>query len=522
VDWLAQLFQTNRIIVLTVYGQVFFVLGLAVALRSRRRSQLAIAGALPWLAAFGFVHGFVEWGYLFIPLQSTYLPEGLINALLYAQLVLKALSFVFLFEFGAELLRVGRGDPNAGRPATPEARGPFGIAWLRLVPWIAVGLWTVGTLATSAATGPGFAVDPSPWLAAGRIDEALRQAGTPIAVGDVLARYLLAIPGSAAVTLGLLRNAAALGPLARPPVAGALRLAAGAFGVYALLGGVIGMPAPFPPASLLNARGVLDLTGIPIEVLRSLDGLLIAIAIIRGLELFEQETDRALAESRRRELLLRERERIGRDLHDGIIQSIYASGLHLEELEAQMRGTGEPEAGDAGPLTARGRVRTVMAELNRIVEEIRSYIFDLRTASLQMLDPGQIVASVADELRANTLLAMDLTVEGPRPRLAEAQAEQLRQIVHEALSNVLRHAHARRVAVRLHATERELTLDIADDGAGYDPGHVADLARGGHGQGLRNMQRRAMELGATLDIRSAPGRGTALSLTMPVTPHAVN
>ena len=62
-----------------------------------------------------------------------------------------------------------------------------------------------------------------------------------------------------------------------------------------------------------------------------------AVAVIRSLELFERETDRALADARRRELLLRERERIGRDLHDGIIQSIYAAGLHLEQASRLRR-----------------------------------------------------------------------------------------------------------------------------------------------------------------------------------------
>ena len=69
---LADLFETNRIIVLSVYGQVFFVMGLAIALQSRKRSELALASTLPWLAAFGIVHGFVAWGYLFVPIQSGY------------------------------------------------------------------------------------------------------------------------------------------------------------------------------------------------------------------------------------------------------------------------------------------------------------------------------------------------------------------------------------------------------------------------------------------------------------------
>jgi hypothetical protein len=104
VEWLIELFETNRIIVLSVYGQVFFVLGLAIALQSRKRSTLPLARTLPWLAGFGIVHAFVEWGYLFVPIQSVFLPGPLIELLLVVQLALKALSFALLLQFGAELL----------------------------------------------------------------------------------------------------------------------------------------------------------------------------------------------------------------------------------------------------------------------------------------------------------------------------------------------------------------------------------------------------------------------------------
>ena len=70
VGWLAELFETNRIIVLSVYGQVFFVMGLAVALQSRQRSRAAAGPAAAWLAGFGIVHGLMEWGYLFVPIQA--------------------------------------------------------------------------------------------------------------------------------------------------------------------------------------------------------------------------------------------------------------------------------------------------------------------------------------------------------------------------------------------------------------------------------------------------------------------
>jgi signal transduction histidine kinase len=252
-------------------------------------------------------------------------------------------------------------------------------------------------------------------------------------------------------------------------------------------------------------------------VLRAAAGLVIAIAVIRLRELFEQETDRALADARRRELLLRERERIGRDLHDGIIQSIYAVGLHLEEVQAGLppEPDTQPDGERAGgPRTS---IRTAMAELNRIVGDIRATIFDLRTASLESRDPEEIIASVADELHAHATVAIELRVSGKeRPELTPEQAEQLRQIVHEAFSNVLRHARARHVWVELGCANRRLSLEIRDDGVGYDPDTAARRERRGSAQGLANLRRRAELIGATLRLEGRPGRGSTISLTMPI------
>ena len=500
MEWLAELFETNRIIVLSVYGQVFFVMGLAVALQSRHRSQLPLARPLVWLAGFGVVHGLMEWGYLFIPIQAGFLPQPLIEGLLILQLLLKPLSFALLLQFGVELIvsaRTGRDLPRiAGQP------------WLRFVPGAAVVLWLVATAALSTTVAAGFTANSGPWLRANEIGPALEGVGAPLAVGDATARAMLGLPAALLVAVGLRRTTRLLGPIAAPPVATALSLASLAFVVYAVVAGLVPMPAPFPPASVLNGRSVFEALGVPIEVFRSLIGLGIALAIIRSLELFEQETDRAIAEGRRRELLLRERERIGRDLHDGIIQSIYAAGLHLEQAATEA---------ERAPDRTRERIGTVMGELNRITGDIRSTIFDLRSGELETRDAEAIVLAVADELQAHTLVELDVHSEGLfRPRLRPEQAEELRHIVTEAFSNVLRHAHATKVSVRMACTARRFTLEIRDDGDGFDPVAPVTKGRRGRAQGLDNIRRRAELLDARLEIESGPGRGTRLSLTMPV------
>jgi signal transduction histidine kinase len=499
-EWLAELFETNRIIVLSVYGQVFFVLGLAIALQSRQRSQLPLARPLGWLAGFGIVHGLMEWGYLFVPIQAGFLPQPIIELLLMLQLVMKPASFALLFQFGAELFISSREGP------LPMA---FGQPVLRLVPAIATAGWVVATIALSTTVAAGFVADPGPWLPAEEIGPAIRAVGAPLAVGDVVSRILLALPGALLVAAGLRRTTRLLGTMAGPGIERALGVAAVAFVAYALLAGLVGMTAPFAPASFLNGRTVLETLGVPIEVFRSIAGLAIALAVIRSLELFEQETDRLLAEARRRELLLRERERIGRDLHDGIIQSIYAAGLHLEQASAEVGHR---------PDTVGERIEMVMGELNRITSDIRSTIFDLRSGGLEMRDAEAIVLAVADELQAHTLVRIDIGSEGLfRPRLRPEQAEHLRHVVTEAFSNVLRHAHATSVSVRMACTQRRFTLDIRDDGVGFDAGEAGGQhGRRGRAQGLANIRRRAELLDARVDIESAPGRGTRLSLTMPV------
>jgi signal transduction histidine kinase len=501
MEWLAELFETNRIIVLSIYGQVFFVMGLAVALQSRRRSQLVLARPLAWLAAFGIVHGLMEWGYLFIPIQAGFLPLPIVEGLLVLQLLLKPLSFALLLQFGVELIVSAR-EPH-------ELPRVGGQPWLRAVPAAATVLWVVATLALSSTVATGFTPDPGPWLRAQDIGPALAGVGAPLAVGDVTARAMLGLPASLLAAIGLRRAMRLVGPIAGDGVATALSAASIAFVVYAVLTGLVPLPAPFPPASVLNGQTVLDTFGIPIEVFRSLAGLAIAVAVIRSLELFERETDRALADARRRELLLRERERIGRDLHDGIIQSIYAAGLHLEQAATEA---------DRAPAQTRERIGTVMGELNRITGDIRSTIFDLRSGELESRDAEAIVLAVADELQAHTLVSLEIGSEGIfRPRLSPEQAEQLRHVVTEAFSNILRHAHAGHVSVHMACTQRRFTLEIVDDGAGFDP--VASPSRGRRGrgaQGLENIRRRAELLDADLDIESAPGRGTRLSLTMPV------
>jgi hypothetical protein len=120
-----EVLEINWIILYFVYGQVFFIMGLVTGLQWRRKSRLELARPLPWLAAFGVAHGLNEWGYIFIPLQALYLGDAVVRIMVMAHLLLLAVSFFFLFQFGVELLL----------PIWPRHR------WLRAVPGALLLLW---------------------------------------------------------------------------------------------------------------------------------------------------------------------------------------------------------------------------------------------------------------------------------------------------------------------------------------------------------------------------------------------
>ncbi len=209
-----------------------------------------------------------------------------------------------------------------------------------------------------------------------------------------------------------------------------------------------------------------------------------------------------LHEQVRRLAIMDERERIGRDLHDGIIQSLYAVGLSLEDV---------PELMADDPAEAAARVDRAIESLNLTIRDIRNFIFGLRPELVEEADLAASITALADEFRLNTLIDVELDVaSAPVDVPAEARI-QLLQIAREALSNIARHAKASRASVAVSVEGETLALVVADNGRGFDP----NLPRDARHQGLRNMADRARELGGELRVESTPGAGTRIIVTLP-------
>ncbi|MCS6800825.1 MAG: GAF domain-containing sensor histidine kinase [Chloroflexota bacterium] len=195
-----------------------------------------------------------------------------------------------------------------------------------------------------------------------------------------------------------------------------------------------------------------------------------------------------------------ERNRIARELHDGTIQSIYGVNLVLEDAQDLLR---------SDPAAASARLDEAIEALNAIILEIRGYIHNLRS----MLEPSSLTEMIADLVashRRTTGVDIQFSAEGQLPLDSDAPWHVL-QLVREALSNIARHADAKRVAIRLARRDDAMTIVIEDDGRGFDP-----AAPNRVGNGLRNMRERAAAVGGALQIESAPGAGTRLVVTIPI------
>lgn len=198
--------------------------------------------------------------------------------------------------------------------------------------------------------------------------------------------------------------------------------------------------------------------------------------------------------------VLEERERIGMDLHDGTIQSLYAVGLTIDDVIEQM---------EEDPESARSRLDRVVEQINGIIGDIRHYIFKLRLPA----GSGGLVESIenlVEVMNLRELMAVEIRVEGEEAEPSPERTAALWHICREALMNIVKHAQASRVTIDIRFTPELLQIRIADNGTGFDTGQEDRPER----HGLRNMRSRAAALGARMQVESQPGRGTTIHLAM--------
>jgi signal transduction histidine kinase len=209
-----------------------------------------------------------------------------------------------------------------------------------------------------------------------------------------------------------------------------------------------------------------------------------------------------LLEQVQRLAVVDERERISRDLHDGIIQSIYAVGLSLEDV---------PELVHEDPDEVERRVERAIDNLHLAIRDIRNFIFGLQPELLAGTTLMNGLVALIEEFRHNSLIDVELQAGTIDREPDPAVTAHLLGVVNEALSNIARHSGATRAMLWIRTDEEgTLRLMIQDNGHGFDPSSSASL---GH-QGLVNMRSRIGTIGATIDLASDRS-GTTIEIRRP-------
>jgi signal transduction histidine kinase len=197
-----------------------------------------------------------------------------------------------------------------------------------------------------------------------------------------------------------------------------------------------------------------------------------------------------------------ERNRLALELHDAVSQKLFGLVLNAEAAGTLL---------ESDPDAARAQVGKLQTLAKEALDELRSLMFELRPPDLERDGLDGTLRKHVDVLRhlQDAEIELDLAIVQAEPPADPARDREVLRIAQEALQNALRHAGAKRIAVRLRGNEAGLVLEVADDGAGFDPDAPGLRSRR---LGLTSMEERAERLGGWLEIRSAPGAGTTVRL----------
>ncbi|HET7559587.1 MAG TPA: ATP-binding protein [Limnochordia bacterium] len=457
-------FETNFVVLRFGQGLVFFLMGFAIWLTLRHSTDLTMGRSLHLLGTFGVTQGFADWGQAFVPFQRTFLSPDTLALLQGAATLLLGLSYTLLLWFALSLLADTYGVRERRRWLVTMGLG----VWLLCL--CSASLWVQSTA--------------------------------------LLLSYGLAFPGAALSVWALLAQREELRRLDMELLSRELSWLAAALAVYSLVAGLVGPAGAFFPANILNEQRFFDLTGFPIHALRGLSGLAMAFFTVRLLEVFTIETRRRLEAADRLHSVSDERDRIARELHDSIIQSLYGVGLSLEAVRADLGD--DHRVGE--------RLDKAVEQLGQTIGDIRKYILDLKAQEAEREALGPTLRALVNELRARydqagQLVQFDVQLAPVLSgTLTYEELSHIAQIVREAIGNAVRHGHATQIEIRAQIIAEALHVIVRDNGRGFD----VREAEAKEGWGLKNMRQRALLVGGTITFSSRRHLGSRVHLEMPI------
>lgn len=510
-------FWDNAIIVIFFfYGLAFYSMGLALLVESGRASELGFARSMRLLAGFGLLHGAHEWMDMLERGMGLYYGLPLPICMCWFRLALLVASFLALLAFGEQLLARERSQSPPSWRLTMTA-----VIW-----------YTLSTFAVQVI----YRLDELAW----------------INISDVLARYILGIPGSLLAFWALWRQREIFREQGMGRFVRDLTVAAGALALYGIVGQFVTKPSFIFPANLLNTETFIRVTGFPIQLFRAFMASIVAIAMIRVLRALEVENEQRLqrmeqarqeAERLRHEELARhnrelqsaneetarlleevrrsderrgeliqnitaaqeaERQRIARELHDETGQALTGVALGLRGLAAQA---------ELNPEVVQQRLPMLEAMATTALGQLRNLINDLRPPQLDDMGLVAGLRWLVQRFNEQHPTRVSFEVRGEAHTLPPEIEIVLFRIAQEGLTNIAKHARAEQAGIILDFDDGP-SLTVHDNGVGYDPEAVLNNRKPHTAWGLMGMKERASLINAALTLDASPGAGTRLTVRL--------
>ncbi len=471
IEHIILLFEGNTEIIYFIYGLVFFLMGFAILFQKRIHSNIKLASSLKYLALFGITHGLSEWATIFIPIHQKLVNLQTLSHLKVFEVFFTSTSLFFLFLFGLKLLQERFQRSNL----------IFAIPWSIYLSWTGAFFFNIANLDGDLLI--------------------------KINNFEALGRYFMAFPGALISGYGLFLHSKHFKKRGMQEISKYFFYAACGFTAYSIAAGLIVKKVDYFPANILNKAIFFQTFGFPVQIFRAICGLVISVFIIKGLEFFNLEYRKRLEEAEKNEALFIERNRICRDLHDGIIQSIYAVGLTMENSLNLVK---------TNPDLAEKLINQNMEHLDLVIKDIRSYIMELTPAEF---DPACFEASLnslIEQFKINSLIQCSISISPNQINwLKDDYKLEIYHILLEALNNIQKHSRANYVEINFSQSNDTLVLSIKDNGIGFDKEAVINYGnKTGSGQGLKNMMIRANLCNGTFNIDSEIGKGTEIRVVI--------
>ncbi|NLC76823.1 MAG: sensor histidine kinase [Clostridia bacterium] len=467
------IYTNEMIAVYFFYGLAFFAMALAIAFQVRMNSSFILAKPLWLLVGFGLFQAFAEWAKVTKLLNMYGINLLDITVLHLADVLTIGLSFLFLFLFGSHLVIASLDKYN----------------FLKYLPFIVALGWIAKFVIVDFILFPleNFKV----WTAN----------------STAWARYLMAFPGALLASWGLILQLPELKRLGLKSAYYNCQGAAFAFAAYGFFSGLITFPVGFWPGNVLNTTVFLKATGLPVQFFRASFGLMMAFTVIKTINIFNVEQQKRLEEAERISVLMEERERFSRDLHDGIIQSIYGAGLIIDASQAMLKKEQYDQVHE--------HMLEAKEKLNKTIAELRDYIRDLQEAKGTKGNLKHILLQLLSEFRKFSMIPIDFEDRLSKELFLNPKQEtSIYHIIQEALFNVVKHAQATKARLVVEENENhELMIRIVDNGVGFN--YKQWQERGSvEKKGLANMKFRAQRLGGKLTVNTNPGQGTQIIFSL--------